>query len=49
MEAGSDMMYKLRSLLLLLAIFSGSGARGMASTAAEARVLDYVRAHLQPG
>ena len=43
------MMNKFRSIFALLVIFAGSGAIGMASTAAEARVLDYVRTHLQPG
>lgn len=43
------MINKIRIIALLLAIFAGNGAHGVASTAAEARVLDYVRTHLQPG
>src|ERR1019366_1787698 len=43
------MMNKIRTIVVLLAIFANCGAIGVASTAAEARVLDYVRTHLQPG
>ena len=43
------MMIKLRYLLLVTAILVVSAAPGKASSAAEARVLDYVRTHLQPG
>ena len=45
-----DMLDKIRTIFVLLfAIFAGGGAYGVASTATEARVLDYVRTHLQPG
>jgi thiol-disulfide isomerase/thioredoxin len=43
------MMNRFRIIFVLLVIFAGSGATGIASTAAEVRVLDYVRTHLQPG
>ena len=43
------MMKKLRYLVLLLAVFIGSTATVAASAGAEARVLDYIRTHLQPG
>lgn len=36
-------------MLVLLALFAGSAANLMASSAAEERVLDYVRTHIQPG
>ena len=42
-------MKHLRYLILLLAIFAGSTALAPASSDAEARVLDYIRTHLQPG
>jgi thiol-disulfide isomerase/thioredoxin len=44
-----DIMNKIRTIVVLLAIFACSSTVGMASTAAETRVLDYVRTHLQPG
>ncbi len=42
-------MTRLRYLLLLLVIVAGSAATLTASAEAEARVLDYIRTHLQPG
>jgi len=42
-------MNHFRTLILLLAIFAGGAAAGVASTDAETRVLDYIRTHLQPG
>jgi peroxiredoxin len=42
-------MNRLRFLMLLLALFTGSTAPAVASSDAEARVLDYIRTHLQPG
>jgi peroxiredoxin len=42
-------MDKLRNIFVLLALFAVSAGTGAASSAAEARVLDYVRTHLQPG
>src|ERR1039458_7411073 len=43
------MTNRIRTIVVLLVIFAGNCAIGMASTAAEARVLDYIRTHLQPG
>jgi thiol-disulfide isomerase/thioredoxin len=43
------MINRIRNILVLLVIFAGNCAIGMASTAAEACVLDYVRTNLQPG
>ena len=43
------MMKNLRFILVLLALVAGSAANVVASSAAEERVLDYVRTHLQPG
>ena len=43
------MMDKLRHLVTLLTFLAASATSLMASSAAEARVLDYVRTHLQPG
>jgi peroxiredoxin len=42
-------MRRLRYLVLFFAISAGCAAIAMASSAAEARVLDYIRTHLQPG
>ncbi|MGA3326201.1 MAG: TlpA disulfide reductase family protein [Terriglobia bacterium] len=42
-------MNHLRYLIFLLAIFAASAAPAPASSDAEARVLDYIRTHLQPG
>ena len=42
-------MSRLRYFILLLAIVAGAAAPALASSDAEARVLDYIRTHLQPG
>jgi peroxiredoxin len=42
-------MKHLRYLVLLLVIFAACAAPAPASSDAEARVLDYIRTHLQPG
>lgn len=43
------MIKQLSCFLTLIAILAASAAPGLASTAAEERVLDYVRTHLEPG
>src|SRR5689334_20057602 len=45
----SSVMKNLLSLLLFLVMVTCTSVPGTASTAAEARVLDYVRTHLHPG
>jgi len=42
-------MSHLRYVILLLAILAGNTAAAVASSEAEARVLDYIRTNLQPG
>ena len=42
-------MRHLLSLLLFLGLLAGTAALAAASPDAEARVLDYIRTHLQPG